>query len=74
MKKKINKTQKVADHLLKNKKITSIEAFKKWNATRLSSIIYNLRKKGYKIENEEMRTPDGIRFARYVFKGMDFSC
>lgn len=72
MKKKINKTQKVADHLFKNRKITSIEAFQKWNATRLSAIIFNLRKKGYKIDNEEMKTKDGTRFARYVYKGMDF--
>ena len=56
---------------MKHGSITSLEAFNKWTATRLSAIIYNLRhKRGFIIENEDMKTKDGTRFARYVFKGV----
>jgi len=72
MRQKINKTEKVANHLLKHGKITSLEAFQKWSATRLSAIIYRLRhNRGYIIDNEEMKTKDGTRFARYVFRGVE---
>lgn len=40
-----NKTALVLDHLQRNKTITSWEAIEKFGATRLSAIIYNLRKK-----------------------------
>ena len=46
----MTKKEKVLNHLQNNKSITSLEAFNLFNATRLSSIIYDLRKEGYKIE------------------------
>jgi len=39
------KTKKVALHLIKYKKITSWDAITKYKATRLSAIIFNLKKK-----------------------------
>lgn len=48
--KKFNKTEKVLGHLQKYGHITSIEAIEKYGATRLSSIIYNLRARGYIID------------------------
>lgn len=42
--------QIVAFHLLKYGKITSMEAFEKYGITRLSSVIFELRHKGYPIE------------------------
>lgn len=39
----MSKTQKVLEHLKLHKKITSWEAIQLYRATRLSSIIYNLR-------------------------------
>lgn len=45
-----NKTEKVLEHLQKYGHITSIEAIEKYGATRLSSIIYNLRARGFDID------------------------
>ena len=53
-KKKINKTQLVLKHLQQYGCITSLEAIDKYGATRLSSIIYNLRKRGYNIITESL--------------------
>ena len=46
----MNKTNKVQLHLIENGSITSWEAIKEYGATRLSSIIFNLRKRGMNIE------------------------
>lgn len=47
--KKFNKTEKVLEHLKKYGCITSLEAIELYGATRLSAIIFNLRKRGYDI-------------------------
>lgn len=52
--KKINKTEKVLEHLKEYGCITSLEAIELYGATRLSSIIFNLRKHGYKIETIDL--------------------
>jgi len=44
-----NQTDAVVWHLQFYGKITSWEAIKEYGITRLSSIIFNLRKRGYKI-------------------------
>ena len=44
-----NKTKLVLNHLKSGKTITSLEAINLFSATRLSSIIFNLRKRGYDI-------------------------
>lgn len=65
-----NKTQLVLNHLKANKTITSWEAIQKYRATRLSSIIFNLRFK-YKIDTvmiEPLKKGD-TRFAQYIYKG-----
>lgn len=66
----MTKTQAVLNHLKANKTITSWEAIEKYRATRLSSIIFNLRFK-YKIDTDMITplTKGGARFARYVYKG-----
>lgn len=47
---KTTQTNIILDYLKNNKEgITSMEAFKKFGATRLSAIIFNLRRKGYNI-------------------------
>lgn len=48
--KKTNKTEKVLNHLKEYGAITSLEAISKYKATRLSAIIFNLRKRGHNIE------------------------
>ena len=42
----------VASHLIKNRRITNQTAFEKYGITRLSSVIFELRKKGYPISTE----------------------
>ncbi len=62
-----SKTQKVLRHLITLKSITSWEAIKLYKATRLSAIIYNLRKRGYMIISEpEYNRNTKTQFARYI--------
>ena len=49
---KKSQIQDIIAHLRKYKSITSMEAIRKYGATRLSSIIYILRDKGFGIETE----------------------
>jgi hypothetical protein len=48
-KKKITKSNQVKNHLIVNGQIDSWTAIEKYGATRLSAIIFNLRKAGYNI-------------------------
>lgn len=49
---KKSQTQAIITFLRKNKSITSLQAFNMFNATRLSGIIFVLRKRGFGIETE----------------------
>lgn len=66
-----NKTNEVLKHLQDKKSITSIEAIDLYGATRLSAIIFNLKKKGYDIitKREECvdRYGNTCQFARYIY-------
>lgn len=62
----MNKTQAVLDYMKENRKITSWDAIMMFKATRLSAIIFNLRKRGYHITSVEKNTNDGTRFVEYV--------
>lgn len=68
----MTKKEKVKRHLLEHGTITSWEAIMKYNATRLSDIIFCLRKEGYDIEtvyktkkNEE---GESITYGEYKLK------
>lgn len=69
---KVNKTTKVLEHLKKYGHITSLEAISLYSATRLSAIIYNLRKKGYDIETNDIDFTDRFgtksHYGKYVLK------
>ena len=52
MKSNKTQTQCVLEHLEKHGSITSWQAFKRYGATRLSDIIFRLRKRGYIITTE----------------------
>lgn len=69
---KANKTTKVLEHLKQYGSITSLEAIEKYSATRLSAIIYNLRKKGYDIETKDIDFTDRFgtksHYGKYVLK------
>lgn len=60
--------QKVLEHLQQNGSITSWEAIMKFHATRLSGIIFNLRKQGYLITST-METNGDKHYARYTLQG-----
>ena len=53
MTEKRSQTKAIIEHLRKYKQITSIEAFTLYGATRLSSIIFVLRNRGFEIRTEE---------------------
>lgn len=65
----MTQTEAVLEWLKSGESISSYEAFKEIGATRLSSIIFNLRKKGYNITstNEETTNRFGktVVFSRY---------
>ena len=64
-----NKTVKVLEHLQKFGSITSLEAIDLYGATRLSAIIYNLRKQ-FHIDGENMVCTDKYgnkaRYTKYI--------
>ena len=66
-------TQLVLERLKSGRGITSLEAFREFGITRLSAIIFNLRKRGLDIESQtiEVDTRYGgrTRVARYVLRG-----
>jgi hypothetical protein len=64
-----SKTQKVARHLVTKKQITSWDAITKYKATRLSSIIFNLKKRGFIIQSVSEQNGNSS-YVRYHFKGM----
>lgn len=58
------KTAKVLAHLSSGKTITGQEALKLFGLYRLSSVIYNLREKGYVIDCEMIEKGDEV-YGRY---------
>lgn len=64
---KESKTEKVLQTLLDGNSITSMEAFQKYNLTRLSAVIFVLKKRGYQIETE-MKYNKGTAYAEYRIK------
>jgi hypothetical protein len=66
----MNKTSKVLQHLQDHGSITSNEAWELYGATRLSAIIFNLRKRGHDIETVTMGMTDrygnAVNYAKYV--------
>ena len=72
MEKHISKTEKVKQHLIKRGHITSWEAIINYRATRLSAIIFELKKRGMEIESVDVHTvdKDGNRvfFTEYFYK------
>lgn len=68
----MNKTTAVLQWLQSHASISSMEAINNFGATRLSAIIFNLRKRGHNIEMEwcEGRDHFGhpMRYGRYFLK------
>lgn len=68
----MTQTQAVLDWLKTNASISSMEAIQNFGATRLSAIIFNLKRKGYNIEtvwcDGHNRFGRHVRFARYYLR------
>lgn len=68
----MTKTQAVLDWLKTHESISSMEAIENFGATRLSAIIFNLRKRGYDIETVIFDGRDRfgrrVQFARYYLR------
>lgn len=68
---KKTKTQKteILKYMQTHRGITSLQAIEKFGATRLSDIIFKLRKEGYEIETEQItkknRYGHSVTFAKY---------
>lgn len=67
---KRTKTQDILDYLKTHEYITSMDAIQKFRATRLSSHIFELRKRGYTIntvivEDKDALYGNTVQFARY---------
>lgn len=72
-KRKTNKHALVRKHLEEYGSITSWKAIELYGATRLSSIIFNLRKDGLDIETIDTvdtdRYGNTCRYAEYIYRG-----
>ena len=68
----MNKTKAVQMHLVEKGNITSWEAIKEYGATRLSAIIFNLRKRGMNIRTERIDFTDRFGqkayYAKYILE------
>lgn len=64
--------EKVLRHLKELGSITSWEAIMEYGITRLSAVIFNLRKQGYFIESERITTKNRFgepcTFAKYMLR------
>jgi hypothetical protein len=74
---KTTKTAQVKKHLIEKGNIDSWTAINSYGATRLSAIIYNLRRRGMNIDTIPMETLDRnnnlCQFAKYILINPDIS-
>lgn len=67
---RVTKFQQVTEHLQNYGTITSWQAIQQYGATRLSDIIFRLRKQGYDIETKTELTKDRngntCSYAKYI--------
>jgi hypothetical protein len=59
------KIDKVANHLVRHKSITSWKAIELYRATRLADIVFTLKRQGWNIISTMRYEPDGTRYAVY---------
>ena len=60
-----NREQRVLEYLKKYHTITPKEALNECGTMRLSAVIYNLKKEGYKFKTEMIRVP--TRFQKFTY-------
>lgn len=62
------KTGQILKHMQTGRKITSMSAFQLYNETRLSSVIFNLKKYGYNVRDKWEESPKGERYKVYFLE------
>lgn len=67
-KKKMSQEDIVLNHLRRYGSITSMQAFERYQITRLSAKIFNLREEGYRIPMRWETSQRGNRYGRYFLK------
>ena len=65
---KNSQESKVLEHLKKYKSITSMDAFRLYEITRLSAVVFDLRKHGHKIITIPEKSKSGSNYARYYLR------
>ena len=72
MEKRMTHYDRILRHLRDCKSITSLTAIYEYGITRLSAVIYDLRRDGYNIKSENVnsvnRYGDKVHFVRYILK------
>lgn len=51
--------QQIAAYLMAGHRITPLEALNKFGSLRLSAVIFDLKKQGYKINSDKEKMPNG---------------
>ena len=68
----MSQKERILNHLKRYGSITSWESFEMYGATRLSAIIYNLKKDGYEFNEEwikrKNRFGEQVEFKKYILK------
>lgn len=63
---RITKRMQIEEHLIQKGSITSLEAITEYWHTRLSGVIYKLRKEGWEIDSIPIPHKSGSYFAKYI--------
>lgn len=66
---KMSQIQKVLEYMEAGHTITSMDAFRMFYVTRLSDIIFRLRKLGHRIITHREKSKGGSTYARYELIG-----
>lgn len=61
----------IAKYLMAGNKITPLEALNKFGSLRLSAVVFDLKKKGYKINSAKIKTDSGKYVAQYWIDEQD---
>lgn len=63
--KRENQTDTVLRHMMERGEITSLQAFRKYNITRLAAVIHIIKTAGIPVESEMRESDNGKRYKAY---------
>lgn len=62
----VTQEEQVLEYMRKHGSMTSMDAFRTYQITRLAAVVFNMKKDGYDIETVYERSQYGTRYGRYV--------